>query len=81
MLERCSDGFEISEYDFLNRGEGDLFGVKQSGDAVFKLANIKKDYKMLLRVRDDVDEFMNVLFESSEYQYILNYLGDCCDLS
>ena len=81
MLEKCSDGFEISEYDFLNRGEGDLFGVKQSGDAVFKLANIKKDYKMLLRVRDDVDEFMNVLFESSEYQYILNYLGDCCDLS
>ena len=28
LLEKTSDGFEISEYDFQNRGEGDLFGIK-----------------------------------------------------
>ena len=38
MLEECNDGFKISEYDFTTRGEGDLFGVKQSGDVELKLA-------------------------------------------
>ena len=54
FLESCSDGFKISEYDFKNRGEGDLFGVRQSGVAEFKLVNIVKDFELLLRVRDDV---------------------------
>lgn len=57
MLENCNDGFEISEYDFVHRGEGDLFGVKQSGDVALKLANIRKDFNLLLRVKEDVDEF------------------------
>ena len=54
MLESCSDGFQISEYDFQTRGEGDLFGIKQSGDANFKLANIKKDFELLKRVKQDI---------------------------
>jgi len=58
MLETCSDGFEISEYDFKNRGEGDLFGVRQSGETGLKLANVKKDFQMLLKARDDVVEFL-----------------------
>ena len=41
LLEKTSDGFEISEYDFQNRGEGDLFGIKQSGELVLKMANIR----------------------------------------
>ena len=81
MLEKCNDGFYISEYDFINRGEGDLFGIKQSGDAVFKIANIKKDYKMLLKVREDIDEFMIKLFNDERYKYIIDYLNDCNNLS
>ena len=54
FLEECSDGFLISEYDFKNRGEGDLFGVRQSGEANFKLASVVNDYDMLIRVREDV---------------------------
>ena len=42
LLEKTSDGFEISEYDFQNRGEGDLFGIKQSGELVLKMANIRR---------------------------------------
>ena len=56
MLENCYDGFEISEYDFKSRGEGDLFGVKQSGDAEFKLANIKRDFELLVRVKQDIEK-------------------------
>lgn len=62
LLEKTNDGFEISEYDFQTRGEGDLFGVRQSGALEFKMANIKKDFKMLLKAKEDADEFINILF-------------------
>ena len=58
FLETCSDGFEISEYDFKNRGEGDLFGLRQSGEIGLKLANVKKDFQMLLKAKDDAIEFL-----------------------
>lgn len=78
-LEDCSDGFEISEYDFLNRGEGDLFGVKQSGDAVLRLANIRKDYSLLLRVKEDVDGFIRDNWNSEDFKK-LSYYCDNIDL-
>ena len=59
VMERISNGFEISEEDFRLRGSGDLFGVRQSGDMEFKIANIKRDYKLLLKVKDDSYEFLN----------------------
>ena len=62
LLEKTSDGFEISEYDFQNRGEGDLFGIKQSGELELKMASIKRDFKMLLKAKEDADEFINMLF-------------------
>lgn len=62
LLEKTNDGFEISEYDFQNRGEGDLFGIKQSGELELKMANIKKDFKMLLKAKEDAEEFINMLF-------------------
>ena len=57
FLESTSDGFEISEYDFQTRGEGDLFGTRQSGELGLKMANIKRDFKMLLKAKEDADEF------------------------
>lgn len=77
LLEKTNDGFEISEYDFQTRGEGDLFGIKQSGELELKMANIKKDFKMLLKAKDDADEFINILFtfeSNPEYEPILNEL-------
>lgn len=73
FLETCSDGFEISEYDFKNRGEGDLFGIRQSGETGLKLANIKKDFQMLLKARDDVLEFLPKL-NKEEYPYLYQEL-------
>ena len=76
FLEKTTDGFEISDYDFENRGEGDLFGIRQSGDNGLILANINKDYKMMFKAKEDVDEFMELLFQkdNSEYQPILDEL-------
>lgn len=77
FLENTSDGFEISEYDFQTRGEGDLFGTRQSGELGLKMANIKRDFKMLLKAKEDADEFINMLltFETNpEFEPILNEL-------
>ena len=41
------------------RGSGDLFGVKQSGDMSFKIANLKDDYQILLQAKLDSEEYIN----------------------
>ena len=60
VMEKTSNGFEISEEDFKLRGSGDLFGIRQSGDMKFKLANIKRDYKLLLKAKEDSLEYLNM---------------------
>ena len=75
MLEKSNDGFEISEYDFKNRGEGDLFGIRQHGDTGLIISNISKDYEMLLKVKDDIKEFIEIYKTNKEkYNDIYNEL-------
>lgn len=64
VMEESNDGFYISEKDFEIRGHGDLFGVRQSGDMKFKLANLKNDYKILLQAKKDSEEYL----KSKEYE-------------
>lgn len=76
MLERCNDGFAISEYDFQNRGEGDIFGSRQSGLMDFKLANVNRDFKMMCKAKEDADEFIELLLNNdvNKYDQVLNEL-------
>lgn len=76
VLEESNDGFYISEKDFEFRGEGDLFGVRQSGDMTFKIANLKRDYNILLKAREDVKEFIKEkeYLEDKKYQEIVDKL-------
>ena len=66
VMTKTNDGFEISEEDFKIRGHGDLFGVKQSGDMTFKIADIKEDYKILLQTKKDSLEFLEK--EEAEFE-------------
>lgn len=59
ILTKTTDGFKISEEDFRLRGSGDLFGSRQSGDLYFKLANIKQDFNILLRAKEDSEEYLH----------------------
>jgi len=70
VLEESTDGFYITEKDFEMRKEGDLFGVKQSGDANFKVADIKRDFKVLLQAKSDSEEFLiqNVTNDFKNYK-------------
>ena len=70
VLCESNDGFYITEKDYEMRGEGDLFGVKQSGDMEFKIANLHQDMKILLQARDDSKEFLdnNIKNNFANYQ-------------
>ena len=68
VLEESNDGFYISEKDFQMRGSGDLFGVRQSGDMAFKIANLKDDYQILLQAQKDSLEYLeNENYQNSDY--------------
>lgn len=47
ILEQSNDGFHIAEEDLRLRGPGDLFGVRQSGELGFVLADIYEDAGVL----------------------------------
>ena len=59
IMERVSDGFVLAEEDFKLRGSGDLFGTRQSGDMNFKLANLTKDFDLLLKTKEDSGKILN----------------------
>ncbi len=54
ILNKSNDGFYIASEDLKLRGPGDLFGVRQSGDLEFRLADIFADADMLKAVSDEV---------------------------
>lgn len=58
VMEESNDGFYISQKDFELRGEGDLFGTRQSGDMIFKMGDIKRDFKILYQCKKDASEFL-----------------------
>ena len=55
IMTETNDGYKISEEDFKLRGEGDLFGNRQSGMLSFKLSDIRRDFDLIVKVKNDVD--------------------------
>lgn len=53
VLTKTTDGFEICEEDFKLRGSGDLFGERQSGEQIFKIADLKRDFNILVKAKED----------------------------
>ena len=47
ILNKSNDGFFIASEDMKLRGPGDLFGIRQSGDMHFNLADIFNDVNIL----------------------------------
>ena len=60
ILNRSNDGFYIASEDLKLRGPGDIFGLRQSGDMEFKLADIFTDANILKRVSEEVDRLLDL---------------------
>ena len=55
ILNRSDDGFYIASEDLKLRGPGDIFGMRQSGDMEFRLADIFTDANILKSVSEEVN--------------------------
>jgi len=58
VLNKSNDGFFIASEDLRLRGPGDIFGLRQSGDLEFKIADIYTDAVTLKIVSEDVDDLL-----------------------
>ena len=69
ILNRSNDGFYIASEDLKLRGPGDFFGIRQSGDMEFKLADIYTDAGLLKTVSEEVNRLLdeNPALEGEEY--------------
>lgn len=59
VLNKSNDGFFIASEDLKLRGPGDIFGLRQSGDLEFKLADIYTDAVTLKKVSEDVERLLS----------------------
>ena len=73
VLNESNDGFYITEKDFEMRKEGDLFGIKQSGEMFFKIADLKRDYKILMQTKIDSEEFLKENITNDFKNYPIYY--------
>ena len=75
VLTKTNDGFKISEEDFKLRGGGEIFGLRQSGDMNFKIIDVKNDYPLLLKAKEDAEDFIkNKKYLESQNQEIVKDL-------
>jgi ATP-dependent DNA helicase RecG len=53
IFASTEDGFRIAEADMRLRGQGDLFGERQSGLPAFRFADLEKDVELLTIAREE----------------------------
>lgn len=58
VMNQSEDGFFIAKEDLRLRGPGEFYGVRQSGDLNFRLADIIGDSEELEQAAGDVDRFL-----------------------
>ena len=58
ILNKSNDGFYIASEDLKLRGPGDFFGIRQSGDLAFTLADVYQDSDVLKEASEMVDEVL-----------------------
>lgn len=82
ILNKSNDGFFIAGEDLKLRGPGDFFGIRQSGDYQFQLADVFQDADVLSKASYEVSVLMkeDPHLEKEEHQRLLvrlrQYAGD-----
>lgn len=72
ILNHSNDGFYIAEKDLELRGPGDFFGIRQSGELDFMVADIYKDSDVLREASDEINRLKSEIgdFANSHYQWL-----------
>lgn len=80
VLTKTNDGFQIASEDLKLRGPGDFFGIRQSGDMQFRLADIYQDATILQQASKEVKKYTEQQLELPENKTLKErleqYLGD-----
>ncbi len=58
LFARTTDGFELAEADLLSRGEGQLFGERQSGLGDLEVASLLRDRGLLEEARTEAEALL-----------------------
>ena len=58
IMEETNDGFRIAEKDLEIRGQGEIFGTRQSGIQGFKIANIIRDLDILEAAKNEAEYYL-----------------------
>ena len=66
-IEKYNDGFKLAEFDLKTRGQGELFGVTQSGFTELVIADLS-DTENLERVQ----KWANNIINNPQYSEIVN---------
>lgn len=72
ILNKTNDGFEIASQDLKLRGPGDFFGIRQSGDFSFKIADVFQDSDLLKAAAYEAGLIVNhqELLQDSSYSML-----------
>ena len=78
ILNRSNDGFKIASEDLKLRGPGDFFGIRQSGDMQFTLADIYQDAGVLQKASEEVTAILeqDPELEKTENRNLKRYLEE-----
>ncbi len=57
-VEGESDGFRLAEIDLALRGEGEILGTRQSGQARFAVAQLPEDKEVLYEAKEEVEALL-----------------------
>lgn len=78
IVAENNDGFVLAEEDLIMRGPGDFFGEKQTGNIVFKMADIVLDQSLFNEANDEADMVIrsDKLHNDQEYQEILKIIHE-----
>ncbi|MGH8912115.1 MAG: ATP-dependent DNA helicase RecG, partial [Acidimicrobiia bacterium] len=74
-MARTNDGFELANEDLRIRGQGTVFGMRQSGMADLKLADILRDHRLLTVARTEAFALVEDDPELSDHPHLVAEIG------
>jgi ATP-dependent DNA helicase RecG len=73
-MEKTQDGFKLAEVDLEMRGPGEIMGTRQSGDPVFELARLPRDFDLLQQARKEAFDIVEKDSSLVSYPHLREFI-------